>query len=75
MADYIVIHTTSKEIRSNERISAIQKRLPADMFIRIHRSFILNKVHITASNNDYISIGDTDLPIGRSYRPNVKELL
>ena len=75
LADYIIIHTTSKEIKSNERISAIQKRLPADMFIRIHRSFILNKTHITASNNDYISIGDTDLPIGRSYRPNVKELL
>lgn len=74
LTDYIIIHTTNKEIRSKERISTILKRLP-NTFIRIHRSFITNTNKITACTNDYITIKDTDLPIGRSYRQGIKHLL
>lgn len=74
LSDYIIIHTTKKEYQSKERISKIQKRLPQS-FIRIHRSFIVNKENIFSYASNYITINDKDLPIGRSYRQDIKHLL
>ncbi len=74
LSDYIVIHTTNKEIQSKERISNIHKRLPR-YFVRVHRSFIVSKDHVTACSNEYVSINDTDIPIGRSYKQEAKLLL
>lgn len=69
LADYIKLHTTDKrEITSKEKISALEEKLP-DFFIRIHRSFIVNRKKVTGFNNNEVEIGAMVLPIGRSYKP------
>jgi DNA-binding LytR/AlgR family response regulator len=68
MADYIKLHTTDKrEITSKEKISVLEEKLPG-FFIRIHRSFIVNRKKVTGYNNNEVEIGATVLPIGRSYK-------
>lgn len=68
LADYIKVHTThNKEITSKEKISAIEEKLPG-FFVRIHRSFIVNKNKISGFNNNEIEIGEMVLPIGRSFK-------
>jgi two-component system response regulator LytT len=68
MADYIKIHTADGgEVVSKEKISHMEKELP-DTFIRIHRSFIVNKEKITSFNREEILLGETELPVSRSYR-------
>jgi DNA-binding LytR/AlgR family response regulator len=37
-------------------------------FIRIHRSFIVNREKITSFNREEILLGETELPVSRSYR-------
>lgn len=68
LADYIKLHTTDKrEITSKEKISVLEEKLPG-FFIRIHRSFIVNRKKVTGFNNNEVEIGAMVLPIGRSYK-------
>ncbi|MBN2638369.1 MAG: LytTR family transcriptional regulator DNA-binding domain-containing protein [Bacteroidales bacterium] len=74
LSDYIKVHTVKEEITSKEKISNIDERLP-EMFLRIHRSFIVNKQRINNFTYNEIVIGDTSLNIGRSYKKTVRESL
>jgi len=68
LADYIKLHTTDKrEITSKEKISVVEEKLP-EFFIRIHRSFIVNRKKVTGFSNNQVEIGAMVLPIGRSYK-------
>ncbi|MBN2615797.1 MAG: LytTR family transcriptional regulator [Bacteroidales bacterium] len=74
LSDYIKINTISEEIISKEKISTLEEQLP-DMFLRIHRSFIVNKQKIKNFTYNEVVIGDTTLNIGRSYKKSVRESL
>lgn len=68
LADYIKVHSIGKkEISSKEKISALEEKLP-DFFIRIHRSFIVNREKVTRFNNNEIELDERILTIGRSYK-------
>ncbi len=68
LADYVKVHTTTKkEISSKEKISVLEELLP-EFFIRIHRSFIVNRAKVTGFNNNEIELGETVLTIGRSFK-------
>lgn len=74
LSDYIKVTTVNDEIISKEKISRLCERLP-DMFLRIHRSFIINTERIKERSYDEVLVDNTRLNIGRSYRKTVKELL
>lgn len=71
MADYIKIHLADGgEVVSKEKISHMEEELP-DTFLRIHRSFIVNKSKISSYNREELIIGEIELPVSRSYRSRV----
>lgn len=74
LSDYIRITTIKDQIVSKEKISNLTSRLP-DVFLRIHRSFIINKERIKCFSYDEVMVEDVYLTIGRSYRQAVKESL
>jgi DNA-binding LytR/AlgR family response regulator len=74
LSDYIQVNTVEDKILSKEKISNIATRLP-DIFLRIHRSFIVNTDRIKEVSFDELSVDDVRLIIGRSYRKDVKEIL
>lgn len=74
LADYIMIYTDNNEVRSKMKISAISKELP-DLFVRIHRSFIVNKEKVTAIRSGELEIGEKVFTISRSYQKEVRERL
>ncbi|WP_286830860.1 MULTISPECIES: LytR/AlgR family response regulator transcription factor [Kordiimonas] len=45
-------------------IKAALEDLP-EGFIRLHRSYVVNKAHITAFNSEKVQVGETDLPRGK----------
>jgi len=71
---YIRVNTMKEQIISKEKISNLAYRLP-DFFIRIHRSFIINKEKIRRVSYDEVMVEDVNLSIGRSYRKVVKDAL
>lgn len=75
LADYIKIHQESgPEVLSKEKISHIEKELPAS-FVRIHRSFIVNRSKITSFSREAVMLGEIELPISRTYKKGVVQLL
>mgnify|MGYP001812350004 CR=1 FL=1 len=75
LADYIQFHMEDgTQVSSKEKISHMEEFLP-DSFIRIHRSFIVNRSRITSFSREHVLIGEKELPISRSYKKElVKEL-
>jgi len=72
--DYVRIHTKDQRITTKDKISEFDQKLP-DYFLRIHRSFIVNQRKITAYTAHDVEIGETEIPIGVSYKKGVFEVL
>ena len=68
--DYVRLHCKDGNIISKDTISRYEEILPAN-FIRIHRSFIINKSKITAYTNHDVELGKKEIPIGVSYKKEV----
>lgn len=74
LADYVQIFHNNKKTLTKEKISKLEQQLPGN-FIRIHRSFIINRIHIQSFSSDFVKVGESELPISRTYKRNVSELL
>jgi DNA-binding LytR/AlgR family response regulator len=75
LKEYIRIHTNSNKIVTKVQIGYIEKQLPQDHFLRIHKSFIVGLMHVTAFTSHSIEIGDIELPLSRSYKESVLKSL
>lgn len=74
MSDYLKIHTFDQMIITKEKISVIEQKLPTQ-FLRIHRSFIINTHHLQAFTPEIAEVAGQELPISRSMRQEVMEVL
>jgi len=75
LKEYIKIYTADKIIVTKYQLGQIEEHLPKEDFLRIHRSFIVAKEKIDAFTSTEIEINDKQLPIGRSYKELVNNLL
>jgi DNA-binding LytR/AlgR family response regulator len=62
--------TIGDEIVTKEKISKISSRLPP-YFKRIHRSFIVNSQKVSSYNSEFIKVGNSQIPISRTYKKDV----
>ena len=65
--DYVQIHTRGPSPLVKTSISAFASRLNSD-FVRVHRSYIVNRCHVTAITKHDIEMCGLEIPIGDSYR-------
>lgn len=73
LKDYIKIHFNNETLLVKESISNFEKRID-DRFVRIHRSYIINKNKITAYTKHDVEINSIEIPIGNSYKHNLEYL-
>jgi DNA-binding LytR/AlgR family response regulator len=73
--DYVKVRTLDKEIITQQKISYLEESLPKETFIRIHRSFIVNRDRIDAYSATDVEMGKHMIPIGRNYKNDVIKLL
>jgi len=69
--NYIKVHTTDKSLICYEKLSNIEKDLPPEDFIRIHRSYIININKVDVFTSSYLEIGAHNFTIGRNYKEEV----
>lgn len=74
LSDYVKIHTTSETIISKEKISKLESELP-EYFLRIHRSYLINSQLIKSFTRESIQICQQQIPISRTYKAKVIEIL
>lgn len=76
LKDYIkIVLEGNKSLITYQRISYAEENLPASLFLRIHRSFIVAKNKVTAYKADEVMVGKQVLPVGNSYKQKVMEEL
>lgn len=73
--DYIKVIATTGTVITKQSISSIEDTLPKDMFIRIHRSFIIALNKVESFSNELVWVGKAELPISRMYRHEVEKAL
>ncbi len=71
LKDYVIIHLSSKKVVTRMIVKSMEEMLPKRQFIRISKSYIINKDKIEAFDNKDITIGNTELAIGANYREDV----
>ncbi|RNL82974.1 DNA-binding response regulator [Sinomicrobium pectinilyticum] len=72
LKDYIKINTYSGKYIVHQTLSSFTDELPADKFIRIHRSYTISLDKIEALEGNSIEIGGQRYTIGRSYFNEVR---
>ena len=65
----------SGAVITKQSITSIEEALPKEMFIRIHRSFIVALNKIESFSNELVWVGKAELPISRMYRHEVEKVL
>jgi len=75
LKDYIKIVTQSRTIVTKYVLTTLAELLPADEFLRIHKSYIVAIGKIESFNADCIQIAKHELPIGRLYKYDVGRIL
>jgi DNA-binding LytR/AlgR family response regulator len=75
LKDYIKIVTQSKTIVTKYVLTTLAELLPADEFLRIHKSYIVAINKIESFNAESIQIAKHELPIGRLYKYDVGRIL
>ncbi|WP_431217211.1 LytR/AlgR family response regulator transcription factor [Puia sp. P3] len=69
-----VVRTSGTPLVMKKSISSIEEMLPANLFARIHRSFIVSIQKVTAYTQHDIEIGGQEIPIGKLYRHQLEKL-
>ena len=74
LKDYLQIHTHKHTLVTKDTMKSFIKTLTT-RFIQVHRSYIVNKSHISAYTKNDIEIGDIEIPIGETFQSRVKKLI
>lgn len=72
--EYLKVVTTKKTYFSKLTSSEMESMLPAHLFRRIHRSYIVSVQRIDSYTADTVETGGISIPIGRSFRHVIKYL-
>jgi DNA-binding LytR/AlgR family response regulator len=75
LENYVTLNTNTDKFTIHFTMKAIESQLPSGVFIRVHRSFIINKSMIQAikENSLDITVGHTakNIPVGKSFRDSL----
>jgi len=68
LKDYVIIHTKSQKLITHTNLKNAHQLLPKNNFLRVNRSYIVNKEHINSFSNNDVYIGNSEISIGNFYR-------
>ena len=73
--DYIDVKTDKKTYRVHNTLKSIKDKLPDNLFLQIHRSFIINFTKIIDIEDNSVLIEKSVIPLSRSNRPELMRRL
>ena len=66
--NYTRVVTIDKTVIPAMSFYSLEQQLPATQFIKVHRSFIINKSKVRRIEGNRVFIGEQEIPIGKNYR-------
>jgi DNA-binding LytR/AlgR family response regulator len=71
MANYVIIHTRQKRYITYLTFSGIEEQLPTQLFVRIHKSYIVAISAIQTIDGNDVLTSSIRLPMSKNYRNEV----
>lgn len=75
LKDYVIIQLENQRIITRMTLKSIHEMLPQSTFLRINRSYIINRNKIESFDNNDVFIGKYEIAIGNMYRDEFFEIL
>jgi len=76
MLNYVILHTESRKMIVYLTVKSIAEQLPADKFLKIHKSYIVNTSKIKNIEGNEINLGSAKVTMSQSLQDSVmKEIL
>lgn len=76
LQNYSVLHTTRESFYRYKMISHLLDEPYFDDFIRVHRSYAVNKKHVLSASSKEITLSDQQtIPVGRKYKDVIYQYL
>lgn len=75
LKDFSKVHTGEKPLLVSMHLKLLEDQLPADRFLRVHRSYIIALNAITALQGNIVEIGKQEIPIGATYKEELLKRL
>jgi DNA-binding LytR/AlgR family response regulator len=67
-ADYVKIFLADKKIVTLQTMKNMEKKLPSNLFSRVHRSYIVNRGHVASFSGTKLEVNGVAIPIGKNYK-------
>lgn len=74
-SEYVVFYTDDKKIMSHQTLKSLEKTLDTNIFMRVHRSYIVNKQKVSSLKGRDLFLSDIKIPVSDSYYDAVKKKL
>ncbi|HXB30318.1 MAG TPA: LytTR family DNA-binding domain-containing protein [Puia sp.] len=71
LMNYVMLYTNSKKMMVYITIKGLEEQLPAEKFIRVHKSFIVNVNKIRSIEGNILDIGNEKIAISQNLREKV----
>jgi len=68
LKDYVVIYTADKKLITAMNLKTFHQKLPQELFLRVSKSYIVNKNSIDAFDHHTIYMADQEIPLGEIYK-------
>lgn len=71
-SEYVTFYTVNGKIMVYQSLKSLEDSLPASQFMRVHRSYIINRTKVTGLKGRDLVIATAKIPVSDSYYENVK---
>lgn len=73
--NYLKVHTNNKTIIVHMTMNEMEAILPARLFVRVHKSYIINANEIQKNNDEQVQVNEAIIPIGKTYKKYFTEFI
>lgn len=73
LSNYIIIHTVDKKVVAYLTLKQINDYLPGDLFLKVHKSFIVACSKIDKIDHDELILGKLTIPVGANFKELVEQ--
>jgi DNA-binding LytR/AlgR family response regulator len=71
MMNYVMLYTTTKKMMVYITMKALEEQLPPEMFIKVHKSFIVNIGKIKSIEGNILHVGNEKIAVSQNLREKV----
>ena len=73
--NYVAIYTSDGKIITHTTLRTILQKLPAERFVQVHKSYLVNIDKIDSIEGNLLGIGKNKIPLSRTYKETALEII